>query len=102
MSVIELGMYSTLLVARRETSAVVSWRPRGLVVMKCADDGVGHARLTAAMVEIEALRAEVEPLRPLLGLDRDALNASAAALWESTRFAEATTGMERRRVRARR
>ena len=40
------------------------------------------------MVEIEALRAENERLRSVLGLDRDALSAPAA-VWEPTLFAEA-------------
>ena len=43
------------------------------------------------MVEIEALKAENDRFRSLLGFDRAALNAPAAA-WEPTLFAEATNG----------
>lgn len=41
-----------------------------------ADDGVGEARLIAAMVEIEASKAENDRLRSFLGLDRAARNGS--------------------------
>ena len=43
------------------------------------------------MVEIEALKAENDRFRSLLGLDRAALSAPAA-VWEPTLFAEATGG----------
>ena len=56
--------------------------------MRSADEGVGDARLAAAMVEIAALRAEVDRLR---SLDRAALSAPATA-WEPTLFAGATGG----------
>ena len=58
--------------------------------MRSADEGVGDARLVAAMVEIEALKAENDRLRSLLGSDRVALSAPAAA-WEPTLFAEPTS-----------
>ena len=70
-----------------------------------ADDGVGEARLIAAMVEIEASKAENDRLRSFLGLDRAARNGSfgtsrvTARDWTGLRLSRPESGSSGRTYR---